>query len=159
VTRKLETLVEAIADGLRSDGRQAKLDALESRKKALEQGLTDSPAAAPRLHPNLAGLYRRKVTQLHEALADPSVRDEALGILRGLIEAVVHPEENGFTPDSCSRRIPIICSSVNLLRFIVRLLVSTDSTKIWKKFRVAGHPKRTKPPRSRRLFRIRFGVR
>ena len=98
VTRKLDTLIEAIADGLRSDGLQTKLSNLEQRKKALEQGLTNSPAPTPRLHPNLAGLYRRKVEQLHEALADPSVRDEALSILRGLIEGVVmHPQENGFT--------------------------------------------------------------
>ncbi len=98
VSRKLDTLIEAIADGFRSDGLQAKLDVLESRKKALEQGLTNSPAPAPRLHPNLAGLYRRKVERLHEALADPAVRGEALGILRSLIESVVmHPREDGFT--------------------------------------------------------------
>ena len=45
-----------------------------------------------RLHPNLAQVYRRKVERLHEALADPALRDEALGLLRGLIERVVlHP--------------------------------------------------------------------
>jgi site-specific DNA recombinase len=98
VTRKLDTLIEAIADGLRSDGLQAKLEALESRKKALERGLTDNSSLAPRLHPNLSALYRRKVARLHESLADPSIRDEALGNLRGLIESVVmHSQEDGFT--------------------------------------------------------------
>jgi site-specific DNA recombinase len=50
-----------------------------------------------RLHPNLAQVYRSKVERLHEALADPALRDEALGILRGLIERViVHPADDGL---------------------------------------------------------------
>jgi hypothetical protein len=51
----------------------------------------------PRLHPKLAEIYRRKVETLHEALAEPQTRDEALGILRGLVERIeVHPIEGGF---------------------------------------------------------------
>jgi hypothetical protein len=38
-----------------------------------------------RLHPNLAELYCQKVAQLRESLADSAIRDEALGILPGLI--------------------------------------------------------------------------
>ena len=55
------------------------------------------PRPSPvRLHPNLAQVYRRKVERLHEALADPALRDEALGLLRGLIERVVlHPAADG----------------------------------------------------------------
>jgi hypothetical protein len=60
--------------------------------------LTEAPPPAPRLHPNLAGLYRRKVERLHEALANPAVHGEALTVLRSLIESVVmHPREDGFT--------------------------------------------------------------
>ena len=48
------------------------------------------PAPSPvRLHPNLAELYRERVVALREALADTGIRDEAIGILRGLIEQVV----------------------------------------------------------------------
>src|SRR6516164_10966302 len=36
-----------------------------------------------------------------------------------------------FVPDSCSRRIAIICSSLNRLRFIVRPPLGSDSTQIW----------------------------
>src|SRR5690606_36263786 len=43
-------------------------------------------------------------------------------------------------PLSCSRRIAMICSSVNLDRLIVRLLQVTDSTQIWRNFRGSGHP-------------------
>jgi len=52
---------------------------------------------APRLHLNLAELYRRKVADLQSASAEPGTRTEALDILRGLIERVaLHPVEKGF---------------------------------------------------------------
>ncbi len=95
--RKLDALIDAITEGLRSPGLQAKLDELEEHKAALEGELAASPPPAPRFHPNLGELYRRKVERLHEALRDPMIRSEALDILRGLIEAVVmHPTDDGF---------------------------------------------------------------
>jgi hypothetical protein len=60
---------------------------------------TDARRPAPpclRSNPNLAQVYRAKVERLHVALADPAIRDEAFGVLRGLIErVVVHPGEDG----------------------------------------------------------------
>ena len=96
VTRKLKGLVDALAEGYRVPGLQQRLDELAARRSALEQELA-TPAPSPvRLHPNLAQVYRRKVERLHEALADPALRDEALGLLRGLIECVVlHPAADG----------------------------------------------------------------
>ena len=53
--------------------------------------------APARLHSNLAQLYRERVAELHIALADPELRIEALGLIRGLLERVeVHPAEHGF---------------------------------------------------------------
>ena len=50
-----------------------------------------------RLHPNLAQVYRRQVEQLQQALNDPEIRDEAVRILRGLIEHVsIGPADNGL---------------------------------------------------------------
>lgn len=55
------------------------------------------PELPVRMHPNLAGLYRRKVEALREALADEEARTEALGILRSLIEVVlIHPIAGGY---------------------------------------------------------------
>jgi site-specific DNA recombinase len=97
VSRKLRGLIEAIAEGLRGPGLQVKLDELEQRKVTLEAALAAALPPAPRLHPNLAELYRRKVADLQSALADPESRSEALEILRGLVERVVlHPVEKGF---------------------------------------------------------------
>ena len=96
VTRKLDKLIEALIEGYRTAGLQQRLEELEARKAALEQELAADPPPV-RLHPNLAQIYRAKVERLHEALADPGLRDEALGILRGLIERVViHPAEDGL---------------------------------------------------------------
>ncbi len=90
VSRRLDNLIEAIADGLGTPG-------LKSKLEELERELKDAPVPAPRLDPNLAEIYRRKVEALHEALAEPQTRDEALGILRGLVERIeVHPIEKGF---------------------------------------------------------------
>src|ERR1700722_12814614 len=44
-----------------------------------------------------------------------------------------------FAPASCSRSTPIICSSVNLARFICPSFTRPDSNSAWRKFAVAGH--------------------
>jgi site-specific DNA recombinase len=97
VTRKLDGLIEAIADGLRTPGLKSKLEELEQRQAELAADLEGAPAPLPRLHPNLAELYRQKVAGLQQALADPAMKSEALEILRGLIERVVlRPVNGGF---------------------------------------------------------------
>jgi site-specific DNA recombinase len=74
---------------------QQKLDELEIRKAVLQRELGDAQPTAPRLNPNLAKIYRAKVERLREALAEPAEREEALEILRGLIERVdVRPSPN-----------------------------------------------------------------
>jgi site-specific DNA recombinase len=86
--RKLDGLYDAIAEGLRTTGLKEKLEDLEGRVAALTQALA-APAPSPvRLHPNLSELYRRKVTELAETLADPLIRTPALEVVRGLIERV-----------------------------------------------------------------------
>ena len=88
---------DAIADGLRAPGLQQRLDELEARRIEIEQGLAAEPTSPVRLHPNLAQVYRRQVERLQHALNDPEIRDEALQILRNLIEHVsIGPAENGI---------------------------------------------------------------
>ena len=95
--RKLDGLYEAIADGLRTPGLKAKLEVLESRKTELESEIAAAPPPTPRLHPNLAELYRDKVGKLHQSLNDPETRTEAAEILRTLIEKIkVQPLDDGF---------------------------------------------------------------
>ena len=96
VQRQVESLVDAIANGLRSSDLQSRLDALAARKETLRAELASAPRPAPRFHPNLAELYRQKVEQLHGSLSDPAIRQEAIEILRGLVEAVIlRPVDGG----------------------------------------------------------------
>jgi hypothetical protein len=88
VSRTLEGMYDAVADGLRTPGLLAKIEDLERRKAELEMQF-EAPAPSPvQLHPNLADLYRQKTTALCEARTDPLIRDEAITILRSLIEEV-----------------------------------------------------------------------
>ena len=97
VMRKLDGLIDAIADGLRAPGLQQRLDELENRRKEIEQGLSQQPTTPIRLHPNLAQVYRRQVERLQHALNDPEIRDEAIQLLRGLIERVsICPVKDGL---------------------------------------------------------------
>ena len=44
-----------------------------------------------------------------------------------------------FAPASCSRRIPMICSSVNRLDFMSTPSKVMDSTRFWRRFRGSRH--------------------
>jgi site-specific DNA recombinase len=97
VRRKLDGLIDAIAEGMRAPGLQQRLVELEARRAALEQALSEEAPPPVRMHPNLAQAYREKVEKLQEALAKPEDRDEAIEMLRRLIErVVVRPAEEGL---------------------------------------------------------------
>ena len=66
-----------------------RLRELEARQDELRERLATAPADIPDIHPNVAGLYRRKVERLAEALRDPQERNEAAEAVRGLIERIV----------------------------------------------------------------------
>jgi site-specific DNA recombinase len=87
----------AIADGLRAAGLQQRLDEVEARRNEITQDLSTGPTTTVRLHPNLAQVYRRQVERLQHALNDPQIRDEAIRLLRGLIERVtIRPVKDGL---------------------------------------------------------------
>ena len=69
--------------------------ALEARRVELRAQLEAAPAPLPRLHPNLAELYRQKVMKLAEALNEENTRLEAAGCLRELIEEIRLVPEGG----------------------------------------------------------------
>ena len=95
VGRKLDGLINAIAEGLRAPGLQQKLDELTVRQAELERALQAAPRPRPLLHPRLADVYRQRVESLQTALDGPD-GSAALETLRSLIERVVlHPAPDG----------------------------------------------------------------
>ncbi len=111
VCRRLDGLIEAISEGFRLPELQEKLDALADRKRDLERELDAAEPGVPLLHPNLAELYRRKVAELHTALRNPVDQDEAITILRSLIDrVVVNPVDKGF-------EVEFVGEIANMIRF------------------------------------------
>jgi hypothetical protein len=68
VCRQIDRLVDALADGEPAARLKVRLEELERRRLELERELATSAALAPRLHPNIAEVYRRKVEELHTGL-------------------------------------------------------------------------------------------
>ena len=87
-TREIGRIIQAIKDGVPAMTLKDELMALEARKADLERAVTDAPAPIPRLHPNLAEVYRRKVADLHEALNTDVNRAAAAEALRALIDEI-----------------------------------------------------------------------
>lgn len=73
----------------------AEMRALEARKQILEAQLATPEEPRPLIHPNLAEVFRRKVAALNEALADDATRDEAIGLVRSLVESITLTPEEG----------------------------------------------------------------
>ena len=76
---------------------KARMDELEAEKALLEERLAAAPEPPKiRLHPNLPRLYREKVAQLEQALADPAIKAEAAEIIRSQIERItLTPNDDG----------------------------------------------------------------
>ena len=74
VGRKLDGLINAIADGLRAPGLQQKLDELTARQAELERALQAAPRPRPLLHPRLADIYRQRVESLQTRLVPTPCR-------------------------------------------------------------------------------------
>ncbi len=96
VSRQLNGLITAISVGLRGNGLQDRLSALESERARLEDSLRRPPPSPVRLHPHLAEAYRHRVAELAKHIESEDGRAEALEIVRSLIERVaVQPAEGG----------------------------------------------------------------
>ena len=89
---QIENIVDAVADGRASP---ALLDRLEKHEAALDQikvELTAPPPDPVRIHPNIANFYVEKVQGLRACLAQDGTREEAAGIIRGLVDEIrLHP--------------------------------------------------------------------
>lgn len=95
VEREIREIIDAIKSGIRSSTMAKELETLENRKEELKRKLAAKPESPIRLHPNLAEVYRRRVENLREALSREDAREEAVAILRGLIDQIRLEPLNG----------------------------------------------------------------
>jgi len=72
-------------DEIALDEGKVEIKSLDARRKELQAQLENADEPPPLLHPEMADLYRQKVT----TLAHPETRTEATETLRGLIDAIV----------------------------------------------------------------------
>jgi hypothetical protein len=94
VRQQIDRLVDAITDGTPVSAVRDRLDTLEKRRLTLEAEAAPAREPAPRLHPNLAEVYRQKVANLIDALAQEDAA-EARELVRSLVESVrLHPDGN-----------------------------------------------------------------
>ena len=93
VERQLSRLVDALADGAPVSTVRERMVTLERRRDDLRVALSEAPSPAPRLHPGLAEVYRRRVGELCAAL-ERETGAETRETVRGLVEEVrLVPEE------------------------------------------------------------------
>ncbi len=89
IEKKIASMLDAIEEGGYVRGMSDRLRELEARQDEINERLSAAPVDIPDVHPNIAGVYRRKVERLAEALADSRDRDQAAEAIRGLIERIV----------------------------------------------------------------------
>ncbi|MGO4388266.1 recombinase family protein, partial [Microvirga sp. 2YAF29] len=90
VQRKIDGIMRAIEDGLYQPSMKACLSELEAEKAALlAQKVAGSTIPNISVHPNRAAVYRRKVEELENLLEDTEHKDDAMELIRSLIETIV----------------------------------------------------------------------
>jgi site-specific DNA recombinase len=88
-------LIEMVMDGVPPAEVKDEMIANAARREELKAKLAAADAPPPLLHPEMADLYRQKVTALAHALEHPETRTEASEALRGLIDAIVLTPNQG----------------------------------------------------------------
>jgi site-specific DNA recombinase len=95
IEARRKKLIEMVMEGVPPSEVKDELTANAARREALKARVGAADAPPTLLHPEMAGLYRQKVTALAEALEHPETRTEASEALRGLIDAIVMTPAEG----------------------------------------------------------------
>ncbi|AHI24876.1 Resolvase domain protein [Komagataeibacter xylinus E25] len=88
VDRELDKAIQAILDGVPGAKLKDKIGRLEARKEELMALLADAPQPPPLLHPNMATIYRERITALYENLQNEETNTEAVERLRALVSCI-----------------------------------------------------------------------
>ncbi|MEY8120447.1 recombinase family protein [Falsihalocynthiibacter sp. BN13B15] len=108
--KQIDSIIEAITEGMFHPSLKAKMDELEAQKARLEAKLAETDSNPPvLLHPGLADMYRSKVANLTNALNEPSTRTEAGEIILSLLTSIT------LTPDGEALAIELVGELAGLL--------------------------------------------
>jgi site-specific DNA recombinase len=83
VQRDLDRAIQAILDGVPGSQLRDKTGALKARKAELAELLANAEEPPPVLHPNMAEIYRQRISALYERLQDAGARAEAAEVFSG----------------------------------------------------------------------------
>jgi site-specific DNA recombinase len=81
-------MLSAIEEGGHTRGTTERMRELEAREDVLKGLLAEEPTDIPDIHPNVSGIYRKKVERLTEVLNTPEDRNEAAEAIRALVEKI-----------------------------------------------------------------------
>jgi hypothetical protein len=96
IEARRKKLVASIMEGVPASEVKDELNANAARREELKAKLAAVDESPPLLHPEMAKIYREKVTQLARALQEPDTRSEATEALRGLVDAIIlRPDQAG----------------------------------------------------------------
>ena len=87
--------MQPIIDGVPASEVRDELTANAARREELKARLAAADAPPPLLHPEMAELYRTKVSTLAQALEQSETRAEATEALRGLVDAIILTPADG----------------------------------------------------------------
>ena len=93
--RDVRRLIEAIKAGVPGAAVKDEMTSLEARRIDLLSQRTEAPPPMPRLHPNIAEVYRQKIDNLAESLNEERTCAEAAECIRELIEEIRLVPDNG----------------------------------------------------------------
>ena len=102
---QIQSIIEAIKDGLYQPSMKAEMERLEARKADVEQAIASADVSPPLLHPSLADVYRSKITALADALARDDTKAEAAEIVRSLVSKIDLTPEDGPSVPMIMRQI------------------------------------------------------
>ena len=136
-------------DEIAVDEGKAEIKALDARRKELQAQLETADEPSPLLPPEMAALFRQKVTTLAQALQHPETRVEATEALRGLIDTIV------MTPDEGALKIELKGNLAAMLGATVQSKRSPETGDLLLQVSmVAGACNAPKPP----PWFCRFGI-
>ncbi len=96
VTRQIERIVDAIANGTAATAMSARLNGLEDRRIVLEGELARMTDPMPYLHPNLAEIYRDRIAGLIRTLGTDAAAECRDRVRRAVDSITLLPERGSF---------------------------------------------------------------